>query len=126
MKNLKENNGDKNGYIENLQNKVKSFCEEREWDKFHNPKDLAIGISTEANELLDIFRFKTEEQMNQEFEKMRPTVEEELGDVFFFVLRFAQKNNIDLQEALYKKLEKNAKKYPVEKVKGNNKKYDQL
>ncbi|BCZ46982.1 nucleotide pyrophosphohydrolase [Clostridium gelidum] len=112
--------------IKLLQNKVKMFCEEREWDEFHNPKDLAIGISTEANELLDIFRFKTEKQMDEDFEKMRPAVEEELADVLFFVLRFAQKNNIDLQEALNKKLDKNAQKYPIEKAKGNNKKYDQL
>ena len=49
--------------IENLQQIVKSFCETRDWDQFHSPKDLAIGISTEANELLDIFRFKTDAQM---------------------------------------------------------------
>lgn len=126
MKNFQINKGEKMDIIKELENKVKMFCEEREWDKFHNPKDLAIGISTEANELLDIFRFKTEEQMNQDFEKMRSAVEEELADVFFFVLRFAQKNNIDLKEALNKKLDKNATKYPIEKAKGNNKKYDQL
>ena len=71
--------------------KIQKFCEERDWDQFHNPKDLAIGISTEANELLDIFRFKSEEQMKAQFqeESIRTHIEEEVADVLFFVLRFA-------------------------------------
>ena len=60
---------------------VKNFCEARDWDQFHNPKDLAIGISTEANELLDLFRFKSEEQMQEIFNSpKREKVEEELAD----------------------------------------------
>ncbi len=108
--------------LEELKNKVKEFCEKRDWDQFHNPKELAIGISTEANELLQIFRFKSEEDMKKVMSSdKRIEVEEELADVLYFVLRFAQMNNIDLSSAVSNKIEKNDKKYPAEKVKGCNK-----
>lgn len=111
--------------IKVLKDKVQSFCEERDWDQFHNPKDLAIGISTEANELLDLFRFKIEEDMMDMLNDSvkRCSIEEELADTFFFILRFAQRNNMDLAEILYEKMKKNALKYPVEKAKGSNLKY---
>lgn len=114
--------------VDDLKNKVKAFCEERDWDQFHNPKDLAIGISTEANELLDIFRFKSEDEMKQIFSesKKREHVEEELADTLFFALRFAQMNNIDLANAIDEKIKKNAQKYPVEKIKGKNLKYNEI
>ena len=114
--------------IKELTELIQKFCEERDWDQFHNPKDLAIGISTEANELLDIFRFQSEEDMKNIFAdaQRRMHVEEEIADVFFFVLRFAQMNQIDLESALKSKMIKNAKKYSVEKAKGKNLKYTQL
>ncbi|WP_066712029.1 nucleotide pyrophosphohydrolase [Clostridium sp. Marseille-P299] len=114
--------------VNELINKVKAFCEERDWDQFHNPKDLAIGISTEANELLDIFRFKSMDDIDEIMsnKEKREHVEEELADVFFFVLRFAQMNHIDLKDALEMKIEKNARKYPADKVKGKNIKYNEI
>ncbi len=114
--------------IQELIEKVKLFCEERDWDQFHNPKDLAIGISTEANELLDIFRFKSEAEMGRIFtdEAKRGHIEDELADTFFFILRFAQMNHIDLNQILDRKLCKNAEKYPVDKIKGKNLKYTEL
>lgn len=114
--------------IEQLTQKVKDFCEKREWDQFHNPKDLAIGISTEANELLEIFRFMTEKQMKNLFQRVetREHIEEELADVFFFVLRFAQMNELDLAKCLEMKLRKNEIKYPVEKIRGKNLKYTDI
>lgn len=113
--------------IKDLTAKVQMFCEERDWDQFHNPKDLAIGVSTEANELLDIFRFKSEEQMKSQFAdaSTRIHIEEEVADVLFFILRFAQMNGIDLEKCLDDKLVKNAEKYPVEGSKGSNKKYNE-
>lgn len=118
---------DKETTIEQLKDKIKKFCEDRDWDQFHNPKELAIGISTEANELLQIFRFKSEEDMKTLMNSEKKTeVEEELADVLYFVLRFAQMNNIDLTEAVKNKIEKNDKKYPLEKAKGCNKKYDEF
>lgn len=115
---------DKETTIEELKLRVRKFCEERDWDQFHNPKDLAIGISTEANELLDLFRFKTEDQMKKMFvnKQDRIKVEEELADTLFFILRFAQMNDIDLDNALKDKMKKNGERYTVEKAKGNNEK----
>ena len=82
---------DENVTIGSMKQIVKDFCEARDWDQFHNPKDLAIGISTEANELLDIFRFQTEGQMKEMMldETTRSHIEEELADTLFFILRFA-------------------------------------
>ncbi len=114
--------------VQELIKMVQCFCEERDWDQFHNPKDLAIGISTEANELLDIFRFQSDIQMKNIMAspEKREHVEEELADVLFFVLRFAQMNHIDLKEILQDKIKKNGKKYPIEKAKGKNDKYSYL
>jgi NTP pyrophosphatase (non-canonical NTP hydrolase) len=113
--------------IQELQNIVKNFCQERDWDQFHPIKDLAIGISTEANELLDLFRFKSDEQIKNLLNEpqYKEKVEHEVADVFFFILRLAQMNKIDLSQVLQKKLELNALKYPIEKAKGSNKKYNE-
>lgn len=112
--------------VEDLKNLVKTFCEQRDWDQFHNPKELAIGISTEANELLQIFRFKNEEQMKELMSSNKKNeVQEELADVVYFALRFAQMNGIDLSSAIIDKIEKNNVKYPVDKAKGCNKKYNE-
>lgn len=117
---------DKIKTIEELKILVKNFCEERDWDKFHTPKELAIGISTEANELLQIFRFKNDEDMKMVMSSSKKSeVEEEIADVLYFVLRFAQINDIDLSKALIDKISKNEEKYPLKKVKGCNKKYNE-
>lgn len=114
--------------IEEMKLAVQAFCQKRDWDQFHNPKDLAIGISTEANELLDIFRFKSHEDMKKMMvdASIREHIGEELADILFFVLRFAELNKFDLGEILSDKIEKNGKKYPAEKVKGSNLKYSEI
>lgn len=118
---------DNNTTVEELKNKVKKFCEARDWDQFHNPKELAIGMSTEANELLQIFRFKNEQDMKEFMSSDRKLeAEEELADLVYFALRFAQMNNIDLTTAIENKMKKNDNKYPVEKAKGSNKKYNEF
>ncbi len=109
--------------LEEMQKAIADFCRERDWDQFHNGKDLAIGISTEANELLDLFRFKTPEEALAAHPE---EIKEEIADIFFFLLRFAERNHIDLDEALREKMEKNSRKYPVEKAKGSNKKYNEF
>lgn len=113
------------GEIKELQSLVEKFCKDRDWDQFHNPKDLAIGLSTESNELLDIFRFKSFDQMQfmMKDEKIRDHISEELGDIYFFLLRFTKMYDFDLNVCLTNKLEKNNKKYPKDKVKGKNLKY---
>lgn len=114
--------------IQELKLIVQNFCEERDWSKFHNPKDLAIGISIEANELLEHFRFKTKEQMDELFKnpQTREEISDELADIFYFILRFAQMNEIDIASSFYNKHKKNGLKYSVEKSKGTNKKYSEL
>ena len=107
--------------------KIETFCSVRDWDQFHDPKELAIGLSTESNELLDLFRFKRESDMvdllaNPE---TRDRVSQELADIFFFLLRFAQHHHFDLLEALDHKMIMNEQKYPIEKARGNNKKYNE-
>ena len=114
--------------LEYLTKEVQKFCEDRHWDQFHGPKDLAIGLSTESNELLDLFRFKSEEQMGEMMDRdtARERISEELADVFFFLLRFSQMYEFDLKDSLLAKIEKNGEKYPVDKVKGKNLKYTEL
>lgn len=116
---------DKDTTISELKEIVKDFCEVRDWNQYHSAKELAIGISTESGELLDHFRFKSEEQMINMFSNpnKKEEISDELSDVLFFILRFAQMNHIDLCESLNKKIKKNDEKYPVDKVKGLNKKY---
>lgn len=111
--------------IGDLKTIIKKFCDERDWDQFHNPKDLAIGIVTEAAELIDHFRFKSEEDMKAIMKdtQKRQAISEELSDILFFLIRFAQMNDIDLAQEFLKKIDLNQKKYPVEKFKGSNRKY---
>ena len=113
--------------IDSLQDMVKKFCEDRDWDQFHSPKDLAIGLTTEASELLELFRFKTDLEVNElmKTEKFREKLGDETADVFFFLLRICQMYNIDLKGSFKKKLIKNAEKYPIDKSKGSNKKYNE-
>lgn len=111
--------------IKDLMNIVQAFCEARDWDQYHNPKDLAIGMSTEANELLDLFRFKSDADMQRIMADpdKREAVEEELADVLYFALRFAQMNGIDLGRALENKIAIDDAKYPADVVRGRNEKY---
>lgn len=119
---------DNNATLEDLKYLVKEFCEIRNWSQYHNPKDLAIGISTEANELLEIFRFKPVDEIEQIFKDShkKTKIENEVADVFFFILRFAQMNNIDLETSLKRKVKINKEKYPADLFKGSNKKYNEL
>jgi NTP pyrophosphatase (non-canonical NTP hydrolase) len=114
--------------IHELKVKVKDFCEDRDWDQYHNAKELAIGIITESSELLDLFRFKSEQEIDEMFKdnEKRQSISEEMSDVFYFLLRLAQKYEVDLTTELHKKMEKNHKKYPIEKSKGSNKKYTEF
>jgi len=106
--------------IEELQQKIVQFTEERDWDQFHNPKDLAIALSVEAGELLECFLWKKPEEAKIE------KINEELADVINYSLLLADKLNIDVRKIVLDKIAKNAEKYPVEKSKGTAKKYDEL
>lgn len=114
--------------IETLKDQVRVFCEARDWDQFHTPKDLAIGLITEASELLEHFRFQSPEEIEAALKNpdSREKIADELADSLFFVLRFAQRNGIDLSTSLAKKMQKSGERYPIEKARGSNRKYDQF
>jgi NTP pyrophosphatase (non-canonical NTP hydrolase) len=96
------------------------FRNERDWDQFHNPKDLALAISIESAELLELFLWKNADDANTE------KVKEELADVFSFAFLLAEKYGFDVKEIVLDKIKLNGMKYPVEKAKGTSKKYDEL
>jgi len=92
-----------------LELSVQTFCEARDWDQFHNVKDLTIGLSTESNELLQLFRFKTEAQCDALMQTQRTAIEDEMADVLYYLLRIAQRYDIDLQAAFEAKMSKNTR-----------------
>ncbi|NIF06478.1 nucleotide pyrophosphohydrolase [Chryseobacterium sp. Tr-659] len=100
--------------------KLLKFRDERDWEQFHNSKDLALALSIEASELLEVFLWKKNEDFNKD------KLEEELADVFMYGILLANKNNIDINNIILKKLQRNNEKYPVEKAKGKSNKYDDL
>lgn len=118
---------DESTTIASLKDAVKKFCEERDWDQFHGLKDLAIGASTEANELLELFRFKADHEIIQKMNDpaFKARVEQELSDVLFFILRISQRNNLDLTQAFVHKMQSNMERYPVDKARSSNKKYNE-
>lgn len=111
--------------LETLKKCLRDFAEERDWDQFHSPKNLAMAMVAEAGELVAHFQWLTEEQSKQLAMDKLAEVEEELADVLIYLVRLADKLNIDLFDAAQKKLERNAQKYPADKVKGSAKKYNE-
>jgi len=103
-----------------------TFRNERDWQQFHKPKDVALSLALEAAELLELFQWKTDEQAAQAYQEDPEKFADELADVVGWVLILAHDLKIDLATALEHKLAKNAAKYPIEKSKGNAKKYTQL
>lgn len=114
--------------IADLKKTVEVFCTERQWERYHNPKDLAIGIITEASELLEHFRFKSvgEAEMMLKNPVGRQLISDEIADVLFFLIRFCQKYDLDLATSLRAKIRTNSIRYPLDKAKGSNKKYSEL
>ncbi len=97
-----------------------TFRNDRDWEQFHNPKDLSIALSIEANELLELFLWKKSEEANID------KVKEELADVFAYAFLIAEKYNLNVEEIVLDKIKKNGEKYPIDKAKGKSDKYDQL
>jgi NTP pyrophosphatase (non-canonical NTP hydrolase) len=96
------------------------FRNERDWEQFHNPKDLAVALNIEAGELLEHYLWKSHEEAN------KAKVKEELADVFAYAFLLADKYGFDVKEIVLDKIKKNGEKYPVEKAKGTAKKYNEL
>lgn len=112
--------------LDDLQKMIRKFCDDRDWDQFHNPKDLSISLALEAAEVLEHFQWKDAAEMAKHAKDHKEDVGEELADVFYWVLLLANKLDIDLVEAFQKKMDKNIAKYPVNRAKGSHKKYTEL
>ena len=112
--------------LETLRARLAAFAEERDWDQFHNPKNLAMAVATESAELLEHFQWLTFEQAARLPKAAREEVALECADVLLFLLRLCDKLEIDLAAAAKRKLALNARKYPVEKSRGRATKYDKL
>lgn len=114
--------------IAELAVRLRKIARDRDWDQFHNPKNLAISVAVEAAELLEVFQWLTAEDaaMLLTDAKDRVRLEEEVADVFIYLVRLADIAQIDLLSAAAMKLEKNEQKYPVEKAHGSAKKYTNL
>ena len=106
--------------IKEMQQAISQFSKDRDWDQFHNGKDLALGLSIEASELLEVYLWKSPEDVDID------KVKEELADVLNYAFQIAIKYDLDIKQIVMDKLAKNALKYPIEKAKGNAKKYNEL
>ena len=106
--------------------RIRKFRDDRDWKQFHNPKDLAVSISIEAAELLELFQCQTGEESARFAAENRERVSEEIADVAIYLVELADITGIDLAQAIEAKLEKNASKYPVDKSRGRSTKYTDL
>ena len=112
--------------LDTLRKQVAAFAAERDWDPFHNPKNLAMAVAGEAGELIEHFQWLTLEQAARLPKAAREEVALECADVLLYLLRLCDKLDIDLARAARRKLALNAKKYPVAKARGKMTKYDKL
>ena len=112
--------------LKSITEKIIQFRNARQWDQYHDPKNLSLALGIEAAELQEIFLWKTAEESRNLSEKDVSRVEEEIADVFIYLIYLCHEFNIDLFDATLKKIEKNSVKYPIEKSKGSNKKYNEL
>lgn len=111
--------------LDTLRLKMREFAQARDWDQFHSPKNLSMALIAEAAELLEHFQWLTEQQSAQLPDNKREAVEHELADVLLYLVRIADKLNVDLFAAATRKMELNAIKYPADKVRGQSKKYSE-
>ena len=110
--------------IDKITNKIKKFSEDRNWDKFHTPKNLTMALSVEVAELVEIFQWLSQEESSNLDEDVLQSVKEELADILIYLIRIADKFNIDLEESVDEKILINEQKYPVELSRGNAVKYN--
>lgn len=112
--------------LSQLRDALREFAAERDWDQFHSPKNLAAALSVEAAELLERFQWLTEEQSRSLAPDDLARVRDEMADVLLYLVRLADKLDVNLLDAARDKMRKNALKYPAEKSRGNAKKYSDL
>ena len=114
--------------VKYIQNKLSDFAKKRDWEKFHNLKNLAISINIESSELLEIFQWDDNQKVDEKLKKkqFKERISDEVADVLLYLLRFSQIANLDLEKICLKKIKKNAKKYPIKLSKGKSTKYTSL
>lgn len=114
--------------VEKINNEVSKFIEERDWDQFHSIKNLSMALSVETSELVEIFQWLKESESNEVSTnpKLKEKVEEEISDIFIYLMRIAIKSGVNIEDAVLSKIKKNSEKYPVSKAKGSVKKYTDL
>lgn len=112
--------------VQQLKEKVKKFIRERDWEQFHSPKNLSMSLSIEAAELMEHFQWTNtvdEAVKVLKDKRKRSEIEDEVADIAIYLIDFCNLYNVDLEEAVLKKMKKNAKKYPAKMVKGKSEKY---
>jgi len=109
--------------LEQLKQRLHDFAEERDWDQFHSPKNLSMALIAEAAELVEHFQWLTEKQSNELTSDKLQEVEQEIADIQIYLIRIADKLDIDVLDAVQKKIALNEAKYPADKVRGSSKKY---
>jgi dCTP diphosphatase len=111
--------------VEELQARIREFNRARDWGQYHSPKNLAVALSVECAELLEIFLWMTPEQSTQLDDKQAARLREEIGDILIYLLNLASKFDLDPLQCAAEKLEVNERKYPAEQVRGSSRKYDE-
>ena len=107
-------------------NRILKFRNDRDWGKFHTIKDLCIGLNIEVSELQEIFLWKDDKELKKTINNRKESIEDELADIFIFLAYLSNDLNIDLNEVINRKIDKNGNKYPVSESRGRNKKYNEL
>lgn len=110
-------------YVQELQNRLRQFAVDREWEQFHAPKNLAMALAVEAGEIMEHFQWMSETQSEKLDAEKLETIGYEVADVFIFTVRLADRMGIDLEDLVERKMKINEQKYPAEKVRGSAKKY---
>jgi len=108
-----------------LRSRLRDFVSERDWDQFHSPKNLSMALSVEAAELMELFQWLTEAQSGAPDAARRTRIEAELADILIYLVRLADRLDVDLLAAAATKLAENARKYPADRVRGQARKYDE-
>lgn len=109
--------------LNELKKQIIEFRDLRDWKKYHNAKDLALSLSLESSEVLELFQWKSSEDV---LKNSKEKLADEIADVFNYLILLSEECGIDLLDASYKKLQKNIEKYPVDKIKGDYRKYSEI
>lgn len=113
--------------LKTIKEKLRKFSQERDWDQYHSPKNLAMAMSVEVSELLEIFQWSNDGGIEKiEDKETKKQIEEEIADIFNYLVKFVDLMDLDLEELSLEKIKKNDMKYPVNKFKGKSDKYNKL